>query len=122
MRRTAFTLPSSLQAEYTSHVVQARGYGPRRKSRWVREAIEMLFREDPGLTQVGLGVDVMNKDAVEPIYLDEKTEELMKGGYRILRTQYPEWEGVQGDIIRAAVMYRLAHETAGRAVFRANVA
>jgi len=93
--------------------VQARGYGPRRKSRWVREAIEMLFNEDPGLTQVGIGVDVMSKDAVEPIYLDEQTEEMMKGGYRILRTQYPEWEGVQGDIIRAAVMYRLARETGG---------
>ncbi|MHB8409530.1 MAG: hypothetical protein ACYDHY_15810 [Acidiferrobacterales bacterium] len=110
MRRTAFTLPASLQREFTKHVVESRGYGPRGKSRWVREAIAMLFHEDPGLTQVGLGVDVMSKDAIEPVYLDERTEEIMSGGFRILRTQYPEWEGVQGDIIRAAVMYRLARD------------
>ncbi len=121
MRRTAFTLPSLLRTEYTAHVTHAHGYGPRGKSRWVREAIVMLFRDDPGLTQVGLGVDVIDKDAVEPIYLDESTEDLMKVGYRILRAQYPEWEGVQGDIIRAAVMYRLAHDTNDREVFRANV-
>lgn len=110
MRRTAFTLPRQLKAEFTEHVTHAHGYGPRRKSLWIREAIELLFNEDPGLSQVGLGTDLIVKDAVEPVYLDERAEERIKTAFRTLRTQDPEWEGLQSDILRAAVSYRLTRE------------
>ena len=110
MRRTAFTLPAALRREYTGHVTALKGYGPKGKSRWVREALAMLIREDPGLEHVGLGVDLIVKDVIDPVYLDENTEQLVEKAYRILRTHYPRWEGVQGDLIRAAILYRLSHE------------
>lgn len=112
MRRTAFTLPQTLQREYTKYVVSLKGYGPKGKSRWTREAMHMLFQDDPGLQHVGVGVDLIRKDAIELVYLDAGAEELLNKGTRILRAQYPKWEGVQGDIIRAAVFYRLKQDKA----------
>lgn len=109
MKRTAFTLSSKLRDDYKQHVARLRGYGSRRKSRWVCEAIETLFRDDPMLSRVGLSGREA-KDAVDLVLLNERCEKLIEEAFPVLRGQHPQWEGVQGDIIRAAVAYRLALE------------
>lgn len=111
MRRTAFTLPVQLRDQYRQHVAGLAGYGQRGKSRWIREAIEMLFADDPGLAKVGMGRDLETRDVIDAVILDEQNEALIAEAYRVLRRQYPEWEGIQGDVIRAAIGHRLGRET-----------
>lgn len=110
MRRTAFKLPRSLRDRYIAQVNNSEGYGPRGKSRWVREAIERLFTDDPGLQQVGHAREHEIRDAFDNVIFDTRTEAMVQTGIHLLRSQYPLWEGVQGDIVRAAIVHRLKKE------------
>jgi hypothetical protein len=85
------------------------GYGPRRKSAWVREAINGFLEEEKrtGFAKVGVGDAVEKHKAIEVIRLDEATIERIEATVRLIRRQAPMMEGVRSAIVRAAIRWRV---------------
>lgn len=82
-------------------------YGAKGKSRWVREALVMLAAEDPAMTSVGLGEAHFVPACSEQILLSEESEETLEKLVARVRRQDPLAEGVQSQVLRAAVRWRL---------------
>ena len=82
-------------------------YGAKGKSRWVRGALEMLYSEDPAMTSVGLGEARFAPECSEQFLLSEETAELLSQMVSRVRRQDPLAEGVQSQVLRAAVRWRL---------------
>ncbi|MFO1432785.1 MAG: hypothetical protein U1F76_22130 [Candidatus Competibacteraceae bacterium] len=106
MKRVACRLPALLK-EKLNQVVRASSYGPKGKSRWVREALEALFLEDPNLITVGVGEHLERNDAEEGFLLAPEQVENLEEGIRLIRSQNPWAEGVRSAIIRAAIRQRI---------------
>lgn len=84
-----------------------RAYGGKGKSRWVRDALEKLAEEDPALTTVGLGEHDFVPECVEQVQLSDSALELLEKLVSRVRRQDPLAEGVQSQVLRAAVRLRL---------------
>lgn len=105
MNKTTYRLPSGLRD--TMRTVARMQYGPKGKSRWVREAIEDLLRADPALTSVGIAEDLMQHDALDVVSLEDGLRERIEAAMTTLRRQDPLMKGVQSVIIRAAIRRKL---------------
>jgi predicted DNA-binding protein len=68
--KTTFRLPCELRAAMRNAARKA--YGPKGKSRWVREALEQLFKEDPALGSVGAAEDLAQNDALDMVDLGNR--------------------------------------------------
>ncbi|HYQ93189.1 MAG TPA: hypothetical protein VES89_14220 [Candidatus Competibacteraceae bacterium] len=106
MKRVACRLPAFLKEEL-NQVVRTSSYGPKGKSRWVREALKALFLEDPNLITVGVGEHLERNDAEEGFLLAPEQVENLEEGIRLIRSQNPWAEGVRSAIIRAAIRKRI---------------
>lgn len=89
----------------------AREYGGKGKSRWVREALETLNAEDPCLTTVGCGENAFVPECSDQIVLGSGEADLLEEMVARIRKQDPLAEGVQSQILRAAVRRRLLRST-----------
>lgn len=82
-------------------------YGAKGKSRWVRDALEMLDAEDPAMTSVGFGEAHFVPECAEQVLLSDETAKRLEQMVARVRRQDPLAEGVQSQVIRAAVRWRL---------------
>jgi Arc/MetJ-type ribon-helix-helix transcriptional regulator len=113
MAKTTYRLPATLRQQMREAVVRD-GYGLRGKSRWIREAIELLFKKDRALINVGLGDDLEENSATDLVVLTPIIENKIEETILKLRTQDPLMEGVQSSIIRAAIRLRLREKSVQR--------
>ena len=105
MTKTTYRLPSALRDTMRSAALEQ--YGPKGKSRWVREAIGELLEADPALRSVGLSEDLMHHDALDVVSLEDGLRERIEVAMTTLRRQDPLMRGVQSVIIRAAIRRKL---------------
>ena len=70
----------------------------------------MMFDQDPQLESVGEKTKRAERSVHDTIVLDDDTQIRLGQGTIILRNAYPLWEGVKGDLIRAAIRFRMAKE------------
>jgi hypothetical protein len=105
MNKTTYRLPSALRNAMRSAALNQ--YGPKGKSRWVREAIQELLKADPALRSVGVSDDLMQHDALEVVSLADDLKERIEGAMTTLRRQDPLMKGVQSVIIRSAIRRKL---------------
>lgn len=87
--------------------VAAKAYGGKGKSRWVKEALEALNREDPCLTTVGHGESAFIPECSDQVILGASESDLLEQMVARIRKQDPLAEGVQSQILRAAIRGRL---------------
>ncbi|MEJ2325476.1 MAG: hypothetical protein P8Y25_01125 [Chromatiaceae bacterium] len=81
--------------------------GQRGKSRWVCAALEELERDDRGLASVGLGEDAFVPECSVQVALGPEDEERLRRLVEHVRRQDPLAEGVQSQILRAAIRWKL---------------
>lgn len=82
-------------------------YGGKGKSRWVREALATLNAEDPCLTTVGHGERAFVPECSDQVNLGPHESDLLEQMVARIRKQDPLAEGVQSQILRAAIRGRL---------------
>jgi len=82
-------------------------YGAKGKSRWVREALDMLDVEDPAMTTVGFGEAHFVPECAEQFLLSAEASERLDRMVSRVRRQDPLAEGVQSQVLRAAIRWRL---------------
>jgi hypothetical protein len=82
-------------------------HGAKGKSRWVREALELLDAEDPAMTSVGFGEAHFTPECAEQFLLSQDAAERLERMVSRVRRQDPLAEGVQSQVLRAAVRWRL---------------
>jgi hypothetical protein len=88
-------------------IAAAKAYGGKGKSRWVREALWDLNAEDPALTTVGFGERAFVPECSDQVVLEQEESELLYELVARIRKQDPLAEGVQSQILRAAIRRRL---------------
>lgn len=81
--------------------------GGKRKSRWVCEALATLERGDRGLATVGLGEHAFVPECAVQVSLREEDVERLRRLVEQVRRQDPLAEGVQSQVLRAAIRWRL---------------
>lgn len=104
--KTSVRLTLEMQRALRQAAVVA--YGAKGKSRWVREALEMLEREDPAMTSVGFGEARFVPECAEQVFLREADAERVERLVARVRRQDPLAEGVQSQLLRAAIRWRLS--------------
>lgn len=82
-------------------------FGSKGKSRWVCDALEALERGDRGLSTVGLGEHAFAPDCAVQVSLREEDAERLRRLVEQVRRQDPLAEGVQSQVLRAAIRWRL---------------
>jgi hypothetical protein len=81
--------------------------GPRGKSRWIRDALLELDKGDRGLATVGLGEDAFVPECAVQVTLGPEDEERLRRLMEFVRRQDPLAEGVQSQVLRAAILWKL---------------
>ena len=81
--------------------------GQRGKSRWVCAALEELERDDRGLASVGLGEDSFVPECSVQVALSREDEDRLRRLVEHVRRQDPLAEGVQSQVLRAAIRWKL---------------
>lgn len=89
----------------------AKEFGGKGKSRWVREALVDLNMEDPALTSVGVGESVFVPECSDQVVFQREEAQLLDELVARIRKQDPLAEGVQSQILRAAIRRRLQRST-----------
>ncbi len=107
-RKTTYRLSTSLRVGLLE--ATERKYGKKGKSRWIKEAIDLLIKRDTGLASVGLGEDHEIQDSVDVVLLDANAYDQLESAMTKIRRQDPLFEGVQSAVIRAAIRLRLNFE------------
>lgn len=92
-------------------IVAAKEYGGKGKSRWVREALQDLNEMDPALTTVGVGESTFVPECSDQVILGLRESDLLDELVARIRRQDPLAEGVQSQILRAAIRRRLQRST-----------
>jgi hypothetical protein len=92
-------------------ITAAKEFGGKGKSRWVREALAELDAEDPALTSVGVGESAFVPECSEQVVIGSDVSELLENLVARIRKQDPLAEGVQSQILRAAIRRRLERST-----------
>lgn len=82
-------------------------YGIRKKSKWIREALIMLYENDKKLNYIGVGSKLDKSFVRDSITLDDESKSVLKKISTKVRRQQPLKEGVQSEIIRSAIRYRI---------------
>jgi hypothetical protein len=104
--RTTFELAADLHDAMEKAIIRD-GYSRRKKSLWICEAISELKTRDPKLISVGLGEGNMTFDKVMGLSLTQVTLEQIGKLKATIRRLDPEAEGLNGQIIRAAIRARI---------------
>ena len=103
--KTSVRMTKEMQMALRHAAVSA--YGAKGKSRWVRDALEMLDSQDPAMTSVGFGEAHFVPECAEQVLLSEEAAERLERMVARVRRQDPLAEGVQSQVLRAAVRWRL---------------
>ncbi len=82
-------------------------HGAKGKSRWLRDALEMLDLQDPAMTSVGFGEAHFVPECAEQFLLSDEAVTRLELMVARVRRQDPLAEGVQSQVLRAAVRWRL---------------
>ena len=101
----------------TAEEMERRGYGERRRSRWVEEAISGLILHDPALMLGSSGSKAFGRepDPAETqlvplkVVLSLDLLSQAKDLVRMLRRQHPDGEGSLSDVVRYALIFRLRY-------------
>jgi Arc/MetJ-type ribon-helix-helix transcriptional regulator len=103
--KTTYRLPAALRVEMLAAVKEK--YNVKSKSRWIREAINMLLDEDAALKDVGAGEELEKNDLLDTVDLGQELPGRIDIAIATLRRQDPLMEGVMASIIRASIRRRL---------------
>lgn len=106
VERFPLRISADLQARLSARVVEDR-YGPRGKSRWIREALVKMLEDDPGFHRVGQGDKLEKHKSKElvtfsnsyVVWLNEKILEFQIGA--------PGLIGARSLLLRSAIRFRL---------------
>ena len=82
-------------------------FGAKGKSRWVCEALVALEQGDRGLATVGLGEHAFVSECAVQVSLRDEDAERLRRLVEHVRRQDPLAEGVQSQVLRAAIRWRL---------------
>jgi hypothetical protein len=110
VRTTTYTLSSKLKQDLRTHLRTSPDYNLKQKSRWISEAICQLLAEDKDLGWVGLGTKLEKKDEIDKVMLTEAAVEALHTTMILIRRQMLLMEGVQSEVIRSAIRFRLNKE------------
>lgn len=106
--RTTFELNASLHDAFEAAIVRDH-YSQRKKSRWICEAImDMRAKSPMSLLSVGLGEAVEPFDRIMAVTLSQEAQDEILHVKKIIRRHRPQAEGLNGQIIRAAIRVRIA--------------
>jgi predicted DNA-binding protein len=104
--KTSVRMTLAMQQELRAAASAA--YGGKGKSRWVREALEMLDAQDEAMTSVGLGEAQFVPECAEQFLLSAEAMDRLEAMVSRVRRQDPLSEGVQSQVLRAAIRWRLS--------------
>ena len=107
MPETTYKIAGQLIGRLRDHVKNDPNYGTRKKSRWICEAICQMREEDKRLSYLGVGSEIEVFDSVDKVSITSEAQEAIADIIRRIRTEDPLTEGIQSDIIRSAILYRL---------------
>lgn len=108
--KVTFNVPKIMYREYSSRIVED-GYGMRGKSFWIQEAVEFLLDLDGFEEYVSYCDGIRHFDAVDSVMLTKPAKSKIASAKLTVRKKYPSLEGVQSNIIRAAILQRLLRYT-----------
>lgn len=114
MKSTTVKVPADLREQYLAEA--ERTYGKLGKSRWICAALEDLEEGDPALQTVGLGEAELTGESRIQLQLREDDQERLDRLVVKVRRQDPRAEGVQSQILRAAIRWKLARSRGPRSV------
>lgn len=106
---TTFKTSRVLRDRLNQHLRKS-GYGLKRKSAWICEAIAQMLEHDKGLSAFGLGADLITIDTQDKVNLSVEGRQALDAAITKIRQQSPLREGVQSEIIRSAIRWRLGEE------------
>jgi len=104
--RIMFGIPEKLKNDMENQLVKDH-YGVRSKSKWVREAIELLLKQKNYVELVRYSNEMENFKHMEGIVLENTLKKRIEDAIINVRKVYPTLEGPQSSIIRTAILQRL---------------
>lgn len=104
--KITFVLPEALQRDLKEKMIKD-GYDLKGKSRWVSEAIEMLFDMSNFTHLVKLNDEMSGFERMESVVIDRALKTKITEATLSVRQDYPVLEGVQSRILRTAIVQRL---------------
>ncbi|OJY94380.1 MAG: hypothetical protein BGP25_05160 [Lysobacterales bacterium 63-13] len=107
-RLTTFRVDQELR-DALNDALARDGISERRKSHWLRQAIQAFVIADPGLATVGAGEKLKRFTLAERILMDDDTSTAIDEAIRIIRRSDYRTDGLQASIIRAAIRHAAAH-------------
>jgi hypothetical protein len=109
LKRRQIRIPSSLLIKLDEQL-QRDGYKPNRRSKWVREAVYFLWKNDPMLMTAGAGDDLDGKrDDNFLLTGDTEFQSTLVDMVATVRAVTPDFPDPKALLIRTAIRYRLAH-------------
>jgi len=107
VERVNIRMPSALRERMRVRV-QNDQYGPRGKSRWIREALVAMLEDDPQMLMVAVGdeLDGVN-DTRELITLPTDLKDKLETAVFRLRTRGAFTDAAEAVLLRSAIRFRL---------------
>lgn len=105
---TSIKLPKDLNQQLSEQVI-ADGYGMRGKSQWIVDSIIALLNlSEPDYVElIEYAANMEKLDSVISIRLPRQLAFEIDKAVRVVRTTYPELEGVRSSIVRASILQQL---------------
>ena len=88
---------------------EAAGYNRREKSRWISEAVALLPKIDPTYSTVGVGEAHLAAEVMAAVSISDEAMEVIRNARTAIRMEFPESEGIIGQVLRAAIRNRIKH-------------
>jgi hypothetical protein len=102
-------LPIKLSDQLDSKLVEC-GYGPRKKSKWIGEAIKEFLKfpdEEFILEAIEYSDEMENLEKGLCFTYDDEVGRLLSKWVVAIRRKHPLFEGVQSKIIRTAILQKI---------------
>jgi hypothetical protein len=104
--KVTFVLPMALQKDLKCTVIND-GYDMKGKSKWVAEAIIDLLLTENFPEFVKINDQMKGFEKLESIVITRELKSQLDNAVITVRRVFPELDGVQSRIVRAAIMQRL---------------
>ncbi len=106
-----FTINKEIKLRLKDTLINSENYNLKKKSDWVNEAIEIL-KSNPDYKELICNAEGYSKDFVfDKVYMTFKQRCFFAGIKNEVVREYPDINGPQAAIIRAAILSRLMRKT-----------
>jgi hypothetical protein len=106
VERFPLRISADLKARLSARVVQDQ-YGPRGKSRWIREALVKMLEDDPNMHRVGQGDKLEEHKMKELVTFSDSFVLWLKDKILEFQIGAPGLIGARSLLLRSAIRFRL---------------